>query len=331
MHAGKVFSIKEVLMWTRRETVVFFLVAAIPTFLHEFFGWTFIALPWLPVALVGTAVAFLIGFKNNASYDRLWEARKIWGGNVNDSRTFSMMSIDFVKKNSDDPDVHQRLVYRHMAWLTALRFQLRVPKVWETMQEPANREFSRLFRVSEYDDDLGESLAPYLPKEELERVMKAPNKATRILADQSHDLRELSASGALTEYRHVELTRLLGVLYDHQGMCERIKTFPYPRQFATINLYFVWIFIVLVPLGMLEEFNSYGPNMAWLTIPFSALVTWVFHTMEKIGDVTESPFQGGANDVPITAISRTIEIDLREMLKEEDLPKPLEPVKKILM
>jgi putative membrane protein len=331
MHAGKVFSIKEVFFWTWRETVVFLLIAAVPTFLHQTLGWTFVALPWLPVALVGTAVAFLIGFKNNASYDRLWEARKIWGGIVNDSRTFSIMAIDFVDQDGDESEIHKRLVYRHLAWITALRFQLRVPRVWETIGDPANLEYNKRFRIPERDDDMEESLAPYISKEELRLVMAAPNKATRILADQSHDLRVLNEAGLLTEYRQVELTRVLGHLFDQQGMCERIKNFPYPRQFATINLYFVWIFILLVPLGMLEEFHSYGPNMGWLTIPFSSLVTWVFHTMEKIGDVTESPFQGGANDVPITAISRTIEIDLRAMLHEENLPIPLEPVKNILL
>ena len=129
----------------------------------------------------------------------------------------------------------------------------------------------------------------------------------------------------------MELQRTLHELYDHQGKCERIKNFPYPRQFATINLYFVWIFILLTPFGMLEEFKTYGPHMIWLTVPFSTLVAWVFHTMEKIGSSTENPFESGANDVPITALTRTIEIDLRQMLGEQDVPKPLTPEHNILM
>lgn len=120
-------------------------------------------------------------------------------------------------------------------------------------------------------------------------------------------------------------------LCEHQGKCERIKNFPYPRQFSTLNLYFVWVFIILLPFGMLPEFEKLGHFMTWLTIPFCVLVSWIFHTMDKIGESSENPFQGGANDVPITALSRNIEIDLREILGETDLPETIEPKNSILM
>ena len=94
---------------------------------------------------------------------------------------------------------------------------------------------------------------------------------------------------------------------------------------------FVKIFLLLVPFGMLGEFAKQGEGFVWLTIPFSILVCWIFNTMEKIGESTENPFEGGANDVPITAITRSIEIDLREMLGEKDIPAPLTPVNDILM
>jgi ion channel-forming bestrophin family protein len=123
----------------------------------------------------------------------------------------------------------------------------------------------------------------------------------------------------------------LADLYDQQGKCERIKNFPYPRQFASINLFFIWLFVFLIPFGVLNEFSKLGPYFVWLTIPFSVIVSWVFTSLEKIGESTENPFEGSANDVPITALSRTIEIDLREMLGETELPEPLQPVNKILM
>ena len=102
----------------------------------------------------------------------------------------------------------------------------------------------------------------------------------------------------------MELQKLLGELVDCQGKCERIKNFPYPRQFATLNYIFVWLFIALVPFGLLPEFAALGQNFAWLTIPFSALVAWIFHTLDRIGSVSENPFEGSPNDVPITALSR---------------------------
>jgi putative membrane protein len=127
------------------------------------------------------------------------------------------------------------------------------------------------------------------------------------------------------------MVNLLADLYDHQGKCERIKNFPYPRQFATLNLFFVWLFVGLVPFGLLQEFAELGPNFAWMTIPASVIVSWVFHTMDKIGESSENPFEGGPNDVPITALSRTIEIDLRELLGEQDIPPALQAVNDILM
>ncbi len=104
MHAGKNFSLKEVIIWTRRDIYKFIIISAIPTLLYVLMDWNWLSLPWLPIALIGTAVAFLIGFKNNASYDRLWEGRKIWGAIVNSSRTWGIFVLDFVSnKHADQP------------------------------------------------------------------------------------------------------------------------------------------------------------------------------------------------------------------------------------
>jgi putative membrane protein len=123
---------------------------------------------------------------------------------------------------------------------------------------------------------------------------------------------------------------LLAAFLEAQGKCERLKNFPYPRQFATLNLFFVWLFVVLAPLGLLPEFQKFGDRAVWLTIPVGVVVSWVFHTMDKIGESSENPFEGGPNDVPITALSRTIEIDLREMLGEAEIPPAIQAVNNIL-
>ncbi len=121
----------------------------------------------------------------------------------------------------------------------------------------------------------------------------------------------------------MELQRVLAELLAQQGASERIKNFPYPRQYATMNLWFVHLFVLLIPFGMLKEFETLGGPLVWLTVPFSALAAWIFTTMEKVGESTENPFEGSANDVPITAMSRAIEIDLGQMLGETDLPKAI--------
>ncbi|MDX2248355.1 MAG: bestrophin family ion channel [Bacteroidia bacterium] len=339
MHAGRNFSLKEVLLWTRREIFVFTLISFFPALFYKVFGWEWLSIPWLPIALIGTAVAFLIGFKNNATYDRLWEARQIWGAIVNSSRTWGIMVKDFVSnKHAAIPlseaelkQLHAKLIYRHIAWLTALRFQLRQPRIWENQIQNYNAEYRKRFLIPEYETTLENELTPLLSDEEKKYVLNKKNIATQLIGLQSQNLRELMDKGLIEDFRHMEMTSVLAAFYDHQGKCERIKNFPYPRQFATINLFFVRMFIALVPFGMLQEFEKLGENFVWLSIPFSVLVSWVFHTMEKIGEATENPFEGGANDVPMTALSRAIEIDLREMLDEAEIPAALQPVNNILM
>lgn len=340
MHAGKKYSIKEVLFWTRRDIYFLLLISTIPTTLYVFLDWKWLAIPWLPIALLGTAVAFVVGFKNNASYDRMWEARKAWGAIVNASRAWGIMIKDFVTnkhaavKLSDEELQKAKLkfTYRHFAWLTALRFQLREARVWESIYKKHNQEYKdKWFKVEEHTSKLETELLKYLPPEEVKLIMTKTNKASFIISLQSDHLRELHANGLIEDFRHMELQKILVEFLNQQGASERIKNFPYPRQYATINLYFIRIFVALVPLGMLQEFDKLGGHLIWLSIPFSALSTWIFTTMEKIGESTESPFEGSANDVPITSISRSIEIDLREMFNDDQVPKPLKPENNILL
>lgn len=318
----------EIVAWTRRETIVFTLIASIPVGLH-YAGIHVPSIPWPPLAVLGVAVAFVTGFKNNAAYGRLWEARTIWGGIVNTSRTWAVSVRDFIDA---DADVHRRLVHRHLAWMTALRYQLREPRAWEAQRLVHNVEYqSRTFTVPESVTKLEDELAKLLDADELAYVLGKKNRAHALLGLQSKDLARCAKAGWLTEYKHVELARIVALLYDHQGRSERIKNFPYPRQFATLNLIFVWLFIFLFPFGMHGELMKVSPTLVWLALPLTVIISWVFHTMDKIGDVSESPFEGGANDIPITAMSRSIEIDLRDLFDEKDLPPALQPVHNILM
>lgn len=339
MHAGKNFSFYEVVTWTRRDIMSLLIIATIPTFLYVVLDWKWLSIPWLPIALLGTAVAFVVGFANNASYDRMWEARKSWGAIVNNSRAWGIMVRDFVTTKHSKEElseqelnaIHAQLFNRHFAWLTALRYQLREARVWEAIYEVHNQEYkNKYFTVEEQNEKVEDALEKYLSAEEMKHVLSKTNRATQLIAMQSEQLKELLQRGLIEDFRHMELQNLLVEFYNQQGVSERIKNFPYPRQYATLNLYFIKIFTLLLPLGMLQEFDKMGGNLVWLSIPFSALAAWVFTTMEKIGATTENPFEGSANDVPITAMSRSIEIDLREMLNETGIPAPLKPINNIL-
>ncbi len=348
MYTKRNYSLRDMAWWTRYDTFVLTLVALVPVVIYEVLDQRWLRLPWLPIAVVGTAVAFIISFQNNASYDRVWEARKIWGGIVNTSRTWGIVVNDFITNDFTDEQasaaelraMRRKLILRHVAWLTALRHAMRQPKPWEhVMKHPSNREWGDAIGVREHRYSLEDELGPYLSETDLAYVLSKSNKATQLISLQSKALRELRARSLIEDFRHMEMESVLSELYGLQGKSERIKNFPYPRQYATLNSFFLWIFVILLPFGVMFEFDkigagladSYpliGANFVWLSVPFSVLVMWIFHTMERIGRVSENPFEGTPNDVPITTISRGIEIDLREMLDEdpESIPPAIEAV-----
>ncbi len=344
MYTKKKYSKRDMMKWTQRETRFFLIYAFIITAAFELIGLQWVQLPWTPIALVGTAVAFLIGFQNNAAYGRIWEARKIWGGIVNTCRTWTMMVRDMVNnEHAVEPrsnDLLQKerliLVHRQVAWMSALRYALRQEKPWETMRKArSNKEWVEMFKVSELEVPLEEELSRLLSKEETQYVLSKKNKANAILTLQSQHIRELKDSGLIWEFSFLEMESVLKEFFDLQGKSERIKNFPYPRQYATLTYDFVNLFILLLPLGVVPEFSEIGSKLVenspligqyfvWLSVPFSALVSWIFNTMQRIGTAGENPFEGSANDVPISTMARGIEIDMREMMDEnkETIPEP---------
>ena len=279
------------------------------------------SLPWQPISIIGIAVAFYLGFKNNSSYDRTWEARKIYGGIVNNSRTFGAGVVSFVQGN-DAENIQKELIYRHIAWLTALRYQLRLSRPWEHTSERIKHKFTPTV-CEKYMNQLDESLSRYINKEEVESYQKKTNIATQILKTQSERLQELKDQGYYEDFRHIELYQLIASFYTDQGKAERIKNFPFPRQYASTALWLTLMFSLIAPFGLYEVFKNIDGWLFWVFPILSGLIIWIFFLMEKIGDYSENPFEGTYNDVPITSISIGIEIDLREMINDTNIPKPL--------
>ncbi len=335
MHTKKTYTTLEMMLWTRYETISFILIITAWVAAYYFLDLYWLQIPWAPISLIGTAVAFIIGFQNNAAYDRIWEARKIWGGIVNTSRTFGMSIQDMITneyaqntldKKELDKEI-KTLTYRHIGWMTALRHAMRQPKQWETTaNHKTNKEWGH--RPPEVDSSLEKDIKPYVSDIDFEYIMSKSNKQTALLYLQSHHLRALKEKGVVWEFSFLQLEGVLEELFTLQGKSERIKNFPYPRHYATLNHLFMWIFVLLLPLALVPQFAEIGVILAetkpfigdlfvWFSIPFYVIVAWIFHTMERIGRTGENPFEGTANDVPISTISRGIEIDLRQNLGED--------------
>ncbi|MEO1714983.1 MAG: bestrophin family ion channel, partial [Bacteroidota bacterium] len=265
------------------------------------------------MSIIGTAVAFYVGFKNNSAYDRMWEARKIWGGIVNSSRAWGSyvdgyLSNQFTKEEFSEGEIKhskKRLIYRHIAWLYALRSQLLKVTSWEHASQrgpigKTARYYQQSFGIGLVDDEVTKiELRNFLPADEHDRLINNVNTATQIINEQFRDLKELRQQGLIDDFRHMAMGQVLYDFYELQGKCERIKKFPLPRQYANMSRYFVGIFIFLLPFSMIPALLGSGTLNFTVTILVTALLGWVYVMMEIVGDYTENPFQGMANDIPM--------------------------------
>jgi putative membrane protein len=336
MKIGKSYKLTEFLTWTRRKIYILLVMAIIPVALYEVLGQKWIATPWSVAVLLGTATSFIVGFKNAQTYNRTLEAQQVWTAIAGTSRYWGLISRDFPTTQTTS----KALIHRHLAWLTVLRYHLRGSRVWETVNSKSNAEYrEKFYSVPERETALPVELQKYLSETEFQRLASMKNKASQLMSTQSEVIRELYSKQELAVLHHTEMQKTIKDFLDQQSKVERIKNFPYPRQYATINTIFVWCFAALLPFCMVREFDRLNEvvsgifvgNMVWLAVPFSVLISWMYVSLDQVGESTENPFEGGANDVPISQICRAVEIELRETLQEADLPPLLRPKNQIIL
>ena len=281
MYIYKNFSLKGILRFTGGHIIWLTAWAVLVTALYEYLNLEWLTIPWLPLSVIGTAVAFYVGFKNNSAYDRLWEARKIWGAIVNSSRMWgatvrAYVSHQFTDIAQSDELLHQwhkKLIYRHIGWLYALRSQLLIPTTWEHINQSKHvkrvtEKRMQRWGIGLHEDDVTEKeLREFLPADELDRLINYKNTATQIIDQQSQDLKQLRAENLIDDFRHMELQKILNDFYTHQGKCERIKKFPLPRQYGSSSFVFVGIFIFLLPWAWFRSL----PISTWANLVYGCL------------------------------------------------------------
>ncbi|TDE17489.1 bestrophin family protein [Dyadobacter psychrotolerans] len=313
-------------------SLLFYLVYSVCLCSLNYFGHLAIGFSFVPIGLIGTAVAFYVGFKNNSSYERLWEARRIWGALVNASRTWGTYTLSYVKTSSpisdmDEQQLQTKLIHGLIAYINAIRIQLRQKSVWNNSNTTAHT----VVKGGHENAPLHLLLSEFLTEQEVKYFLSKKNPATHILKSQATLLDDIFRKGGINERFYVQMMAIVQEFYNQQGAAERIKNFPFPRQYAYFSKVFVWLFILVLPFGLINEFAKLGEDMIWIAVPAYMIIAWVFNTMEIVGDTSENPFENAINDVPMTAICRTIEIDLREMLEEKSIPPAITAVDNILM
>jgi putative membrane protein len=262
------------------------------------------------VGLLATVVGIFIVFRFNEAYQRWWEARILWGGLVNESRNFAREVTTFVTpkraggvtSENEAREVRRTLVYRHLAYCNALRLSLRRQDSWEELE-------------------------PFLSEEELDDLRRYVNKPTRLTFLQARQLEGLFDADVAQSVLLSRLDATMNRLLDLQGGCERIKTTAFPDEVRFISRAMVWLSAIAIPVAFLSADNEIHA----LEIGAVVVIVLSFMIVEQLGASLKNPFENLDNDTPMTAICRTIEIDLRQQIGETDLPPPIEPVDGVLL
>lgn len=248
-------------------------------------------IPDMPIAIpafIGTAISVLLSFKLNQSYDRWWEARKIWGGIVNDSRTFVLQLQAFLKKGNEQ-EIKQ-IAYRHIAWLYSLGQSLR-------------------------GLDPTDNTNTFLSKSDLEELIKHNNKPLAIIQLNTLHIADLKEKEQIDIFSFVQLNNMLSRFSDGMGMCERIKSTVFPITYRKVLHWIIYLFTITLSISI--------RNVEWYyELPLLIILSSAFFLLDKSATHLQDPFNNMPTDTAMTAITTNIEINIKQLLGDSDVPQP---------
>jgi len=298
------FDLRKVFWNIRFESITTLLVAVIILVLHKC-KVIDIALPFSIAAILGSALAIFIAFRNQSSYARWWEARTIWGGIINNSRIFARQIIANVdnavtigKATKADADAYKKeMINRQIAFAHSLRLHLR--------RQNSFQEFQHLLTENEFNE-----------------IKQKQNRPNILLHTQGLRIKEAMQKEMLGAFDNISMEPNLATFSNWQGACERIKNTPLPMNYQYFTKLFLYVFIFVLPICLIGDFTKM--NIDFMIIPVSFIICFVFAVMNRVGEINENPFENQIQDIAMTALCNTIERDLKEMLGDT-LPEKLEP------
>lgn len=280
------------LIW--KDALILFILDVVVTYAYVVMGWTWIAPDQMPLPLIGAGLAVIVGLRNNTAYARWWEARTLWGSVVNYSRSLVRANATLMPEDEAE-DLRISIGIRQIAWVHALRAHLRREDPWP--------DLDRL-----------------LPQEDLNYLHTVDNIPFALHMEIASEINQAQARGYLDTIEVSSINRIMNELSNAQGGAERIRNTPMPRQYTLFPRLFVGVYCTMLPFGIVS-------HMMWATPLGSTIVGLLFLALEASGRQLEDPFNRSVHDVPMTAITHTIEVDLRQALNVIDqLPRPLKPI-----
>jgi putative membrane protein len=285
---------------TLPRTLAFTAFACAVTYFEMKAGYDAFTLTLAPFTLIGLAISVFLGFRTNVAYDRYWEGRKLWGALVNVSRTFTRQATTLIDSGSRERDfeIARGLTHRVIAFVYALKHQLRHTEPWD-------------------------ELAPYLTAEELARLQGQRNVPLGISRMLGERLSDAWRKGWIRDIHMPVFEKSLTEMTTIQGGCERIDNTPVPFAYTTLIHRIVGVYCLLLPFGIVKD-------VRWMTPLVELMICHAFFGLDEIGDEIEEPFGVEPQDLPLAAITRTIEINLLQYLDEINVPPPLQPVGRVL-
>jgi putative membrane protein len=280
----------------KKELILTAIYSATIYFIHQYYNFKAVSIPLTVSTILGTIISLLLAFRSNQAYDRWWEARILWGGIVNDCRTFTRQILTFVDSSHDGEQkraLKERMIRRQMAWCYSLSRHLR-------------------------GQNAKENLEAYLNDDDVKALKKADNAPLAINEMQGHDLRTLYKLGWINEYQQVTLDGTLTNFMNFMGGCERIKNTVFPATYSVYIHLLVLFFVLLLPFSLIEFFGIFQ-------VPLVIAISSAFFLIEKMAIHLQDPFENMPTDTPTTTISRTIEKNLKQMMKDE-LPGDIDAV-----
>ncbi|WDF76307.1 bestrophin family ion channel [Mucilaginibacter sp. KACC 22773] len=272
-----------------KKEVLMVAVYAITVYcIHQYYNFKDVSIPLTVPTILGTIISLLLAFRSNQAYDRWWEARILWGGIVNDCRTFARQILTFVDSSHDGEQkwaLKERIIRRQMAWCYSLSCHLR-------------------------GQNAKDNLEAYLTDDDVKNIKKLDHIPLAINELQGHDLRTLYKLGWINEYQQVTLDNTLTNFMNSMGGCERIKNTVFPVTYSVYIHWLVMFFVLLLPFSLMEFFGIFQ-------VPLVIAISSAFFLIEKMAIHLQDPFENKPTDTPTTTISRTIEKNLKQMMKDE--------------
>lgn len=272
----------------KKELILVAVYSATIYFIHQYYNFKAVSIPLTVSTILGTIISLLLAFRSNQAYDRWWEARILWGRIVNDCRTFTRQVLTFVDSSYDGEQkraLKERIIRRQIAWCYSLSCHLR-------------------------GQNAKENLEAYLSDDDVKNIKKLDHIPLAINELQGHDLRTLYKLGWINEYQQVAMDTSLTNFMNSMGGCERIKNTIFPSTYSVYIHWLVLFFVLLLPFSLIEFFGIFQ-------VPLVIAISSAFFLIEKMAIHLQDPFENMPTDTPTTAISRTIENNLKQMMKDE--------------